>query len=194
VRRSAIVILVLALFAPASARAASFEDQVLSELNRARADPAALARELRETAAERAKGWDLSADPRALDEAIEFLARQPPLPPLQTNGRLAEAAFEHAAGQGPTGELGHGEAGALGQRLRGRGLWAGLSGETISYGQATPRDVVRQLIVDFGVPDRGHRQIIFSQGFEIAGVACGPHKAYGSMCVIDLAGALPPRE
>jgi uncharacterized protein YkwD len=192
--RSAIVFLGLAVLAPATAQAASFEEEVLRELNRVRANPAALAQELRETAGERAKGWDLSADPRALDEAVEFLARQAPLPALQTDGRLAEAALEHAAVQGPTGELGHGETGALGRRIRGRGLWAGLSGETISYGQATPGDVVRQLIVDFGVPDRGHRQMIFSQGFEIAGVACGPHKAYGSMCVIDLAGALPPRE
>jgi uncharacterized protein YkwD len=184
----------LALLAPAGAWAGSFEDQVLTELNRVRADPAALARELRASAAEDAKAWDLSADPKAVDEAIEFLSRQAPLPPLRTDGRLAEAALEHAAGQGATGELGHGPPGSLGLRIQGRGLWPGLCGETISYGQTTPSDVVRQLIVDFGVADRGHRQMIFSQGFELAGVACGPHKAYGSMCVIDLAGALPPRD
>ena len=182
------------LVAPASAQAGTFEDQVLVELNRVRADPSALARELRDSAAEQAKAFDLSADPNAIDEAVDFLAHQAPLPPLKGDGRLAEAAFEHAAGQGPTGELGHGAPGSLGHRMQGRGLWAGMCGETISYGQATPRDVVRQLIVDFGVADRGHRQLIFSQGFEIAGVACGPHKAYGSMCVIDLAGALPPRD
>jgi uncharacterized protein YkwD len=187
------MIVALALLAPGAAQAGSFEDEVLRELNRVRADPAAMARELRASAAENAKAWDLSADPRAVDEAIDFLSRQAPLPPLQTDGRLAEAAFEHAAGQGPTGELGHGAPGSLGHRIQGRGLWAGLCGETISYGQATPRDVVRQLIIDFGVADRGHRQLIFSQGFELAGVGCGPHKAYGSMCVIDFAGALPPR-
>ena len=181
------------VLAPGLAQAASYEDEVLRELNRVRADPSALARELRESAPADAKAWDLSADPHAVDEAIEFLSRQAPLPPLNSDGRLAEAAFEHAAGQGPTGELGHGAPGSLGRRIQGQGLWPGLCGETISYGQTTPRDVVKQLIVDFGVADRGHRQLIFSQGFELAGVACGPHKAYGSMCVIDLAGALPPR-
>jgi len=45
---------------------------------------------------------------------------------------------------------------------------------------------MRQLIVDDGVADRGHREIVYSAELRFAGAACGPHPVYGTMCVIDL--------
>jgi hypothetical protein len=131
------------------------------------------------------------SDPRAVAETVAFLRHQAPLPPLVDDTRLDSAALDHVKLQGPSGEVGHGPAGDLTRRLRKQALWAGLAGETISYGQQSPRDVVRQLIIDADVPDRGHREVLFSDGFLLAGVACGQHAAWGSMCVIDLAGALP---
>jgi len=62
--------------------------------------------------------------------------------------------------------------------------------EDISYGYASPREVVLQLIVDSGVPGRGHRNNIFNPVFRQAGVACGPHRVYGAMCVVDFAGTM----
>lgn len=177
-------LLFLAL-APA-AQAARLDDAVLDELNFARARPAQYADELR-------RELNRSDDPAAVEEAIDFLERQASLPPLGPDRRVAAAARQHAQAQGPRGDVGHGPAGSLGQRLRGQGVWAGLSAENISYGFEEPRDIVRQLIVDSGVPGRGHRRNIFGAGYQLAGVACGPHRAYGYMCVIDFAGALPPR-
>lgn len=163
------------------------DDAVLDELNFARARPAEYARELR-------RELRSSDDPAAVEEAIDFLERQSALPPLEADRRVAAAARQHTQAQGARGDVGHGAAGGLGQRLRGQGVWAGLSAENISYGYDDPRDVVRQLIVDSGVPGRGHRRNIFAAGYQLAGVACGPHRAYGYMCVIDFAGALPPRQ
>jgi uncharacterized protein YkwD len=177
-------LLFLAL-APA-AYAARLDDAVLDELNFARARPADYADELR-------RELNRSDDPAAVEEAIDFLERQASLPPLGSDRRIAAAARQHAQAQGARGDLGHGPAGSLGQRLRGQGVWAGLSAENISYGFEDPRDVVRQLIVDSGVPGRGHRRNIFGAAYQLAGVACGPHRSYGYMCVIDFAGALPPR-
>jgi uncharacterized protein YkwD len=68
-----------------------------------------------------------------------------------------------------------------------------MAGEDIYYGEQTPDQVVRRLIVDAGVPSRGHRHNIFARGFEISGVSCGPHRVYGGMCVIDFAGAVVTR-
>lgn len=162
------------------------DDAVLDELNFARARPAEYARELR-------RELRNADDPAAVEDAIDFLERQSPLPPLKGDRRIAAAAYQHTIAQGARGDVGHGAAGALGQRLRGQGVWAGLSAENISYGYDDPRDVVRQLIVDSGVPNRGHRRNIFATGYQLAGVSCGPHRAYGHMCVIDFAGALPSR-
>jgi uncharacterized protein YkwD len=181
-----LMFLALAPAARSASLSARLDDAVLDELNFARARPAEYADELR-------RELNRSDDPAAVEEAIDFLERQASLPPLAPDRRIAAAARQHAQAQGPRGDVGHGPAGSLGQRLRGQGVWAGLSAENISYGFEDPRDVVRQLIIDSGVPNRGHRRNIFAASYQLAGVACGPHRAYGYMCVIDFAGALPPR-
>ncbi|MFT4254695.1 MAG: CAP domain-containing protein [Caulobacter sp.] len=176
-------LLLLAL--PRVAAAQTLEQAVLEEINYVRANPQAYARELGR--GEPAMG----EDPNALDEAIAELQRQRPLPPLTADDRIDDAARDHARAQGSRGDVGHGAAGSLGQRLRKYGVYAGLSAENISYGYDHPRDVVRQLIVDSRVPGRGHRRNILSTGYSSAGVACGDHRSYGAMCVIDFAGAMP---
>lgn len=170
------------MFSP-SAFALSLDDAVLAELNYARAHPDAYARELR-------RDPDAGGDPTAREEAIDFVERQPPLAPLESDRRIAAAAGEHSRAQAASGSVGHGAAGDLGRRLRENGVWAGLSAENISYGNDTAMGVVRQLIIDSGVPGRGHRHNIFSANYTLAGVACGPHPEYDVMCVIDFAGAM----
>ena len=185
--RLAVLLAVLAL--PLPAQASGLEAQVLAELNYARANPARYADELAQG------GWALrDEDPRVVDEAIGFLLAQRPLPPLRAHAGLQAAAGAHVRAQARRGTEGHGAAaGGLAARLKTQGVWAGLSAEAISYGYAEAREVVVQLVVDSRVPGRGHRKTIFGAGYSLAGVACGPHAAYGAMCVIDFAGALAPR-
>jgi Cysteine-rich secretory protein family len=168
------------------------ERGILEEINFARTHPAEYARLLRGEV----DNVPLAETPEDADEAADFLDRQTPLPPLSADARLAAAASEHSRRQGPTGGLGHAaedSGGGLGQRLHRRGVWAGLSAETISYGYTRPRDVVIQLIIDSGVRGRGHRMILFDPALQRAGAGCGPHSLYGEMCVIDFAGALAER-
>lgn len=184
---------------PPPATAGELEDGVLAELNFARTQPQAYADEmLREPATydQQARHADLrDQDPEAFEEAVDFLMRQPALPPLRPDVRIAAAAHDHAAWQGERGGLGHTGPGGQtpGARLQHHGVWAGLSAENISYGYSTPREVILQLIIDSGVPSRGHRQNIFGANYQIAGVGCGRHRTYDAMCVIDFAGAVVAR-
>ena len=178
----------------AGARERSLDSDVLGELNLARTQPRAYARAL-EDAATRSRASGAYDDPAAFEEAVGFLLRQPALPPLGADPALQGAALSHASYQGPQGGFGHEGAGgeSLGERLHRHGAFASLMAEDISYGYANPREVVLQLIVDSGVPSRGHRANIFNPAFREAGVACGPHRVYGAMCVVDFAGRLMRR-
>jgi uncharacterized protein YkwD len=189
-------LLLAATASAATTHPKTLDAAVLAEVNYARAHPADYARSL-ERAAERGgpEGYSETGneDGEAMSEAIGFLMRQHPLPPLKPSEGLAAAARAHAISQGRTYEVGHTSPNGAGfsQRLHAHGVFAGLAAEDISYGYLDPREVVRQLIVDSGVPDRGHRQNIFGAHYSQAGVSCAPHRQYGSMCVIDFAGAFP---
>ncbi len=171
------------------------EDAVLAEVNFARAYPQEYARRLLSepvTAWERAlEAGGQPYDHEAFLEAVDQLQRQEPLPPLKADDVLAGAAFEHVALQGPAGLVGH--SGVNGERfynrLRRHGAAEAIAAENIAYGPATPADVVRELIIDSGVPSRGHRRNIFHASFEVVGIGCGGHRDYSTMCVMDFSGA-----
>jgi uncharacterized protein YkwD len=193
-----LAVALLGALAPA-AHAGDIGEAVLAEINFARAHPQDYAHRL---LLQPVSDWERSLspstaeqDPGAYAEAIAFLMRQTPLPPLMPDVRLNEAAIEHVGSQGPAGETGHdGPAGErFDERLRRHGLRAEMLGENIAYGPATPIDVVRELIIDSGVPDRGHRRNIFYPAFRAAGVSCGPHREYATMCVIDFASPATER-
>ena len=127
----------------------------------------------------------------AVDEAIRFLSRQKPLRPLTSSAGLKKAAEALVKDQGRSGAIGHEGAGSgdMRQRIERHGTWRGRIGENISYGPAQSRWVVMSLIIDDGVPGRGHRKNIFDRSFGTAGIACGPHTRFGTMCVMDFATA-----
>lgn len=182
-------------------RGRSIEAQVLERINHARQHPRDFADDLREF--RRYFDGDILYLPgdrngvytregvSAVDEAIEFLERQAPLPPLSRGDLLALAAQDHADDQGAIGATGHvsRDGAGPGERVRRRGGDI-FVGESISYGMADADAVVRQLIVDDGVPGRGHRTLLFTDNFRFAGVGCGEHRRYGHICVVDLAATI----
>jgi uncharacterized protein YkwD len=127
---------------------------------------------------------------RAVDEAVDFLEKVDPIPGvIRFSEGLHEAARDHVLDQGPSGQTGHvGVNGStMGERIRRHGQQGSLIGEVINYGEETARMTVIQLVIDDGVPDRGHRTNIFNPAFQVAGAAIGPHKTYGAMTVVDMA-------
>ena len=123
----------------------------------------------------------------AVDEAIAYLETVSPALPLRLDQHMSQAARDHVRDQGPSGVTGHvGSDGKTpGQRVSGYGTWYQLLGENIAYGPRTARDAVIQLIIDDGVPDRGHRKHIFNNTFRVVGIAAGYHHRYRTMCVMN---------
>ena len=157
---------------------------MLAEINWVRAHPAEYADQLRD-----------APQTAATREAIAFLQRRSPAPPLQYADGLRVSAAWHAVDEGRHGAFEHtgSDGSSAGERMRRAGVWAGVLAEEMAAGQQIAGEVVRQLIVDDGVPNRGHRLDLMDPLLRRAGVGCAQHPVYGVICVIDLASAAPPR-
>jgi len=194
------ICLLIALVAPASALDENLARQVLAEINLARTAPHTYGGFLREFRSRfRGKSYLLPGNTTrvktvegkaAVDEAIRFLSRQKPLPPLSWSDGLAAAAAELAVEQGRSGGTGHvgRQSRGMKERIERHGSWERQIAENIGYGPKSAREMVMQLIIDDGVKGRGHRKNTFARPFTTAGVACGPHPRFDTMCVIDFAG------
>lgn len=126
----------------------------------------------------------------ALDEAIEALKRAPrSLSRLAHAAGLSRSAADHARDLGRTGDLGHRGSDGSGPDVRARrhGVWDGLVAENISFGPTDAEEIVIGLLVDDGVADRGHREVLLTRDLYFAGAACGPHPSYGTTCVMTYA-------
>jgi uncharacterized protein YkwD len=116
------------------------------------------------------------------------LAKTPGVSLLLPEKGLSLAARDHTRDQGKTGAIGH--AGSDGSTpvtraaRHGRGSYVG---ENIAYATGSGREIVVDLLIDDGVPSRGHRQNILREHYRQAGVSIGAHRHYGAMCVIDYA-------
>jgi len=132
----------------------------------------------------------------AVQEAIKFLEEVSPREPLELSKEISRAGMDHVRDTGPTGLISHdgNDGSSPFDRMNRYGRWGSTAGECISYGMQTGRDIVLQLIIDEGVPSRGHRDNIFKVDFKICGVAYGIHSIYSSMCVIDYAGYYTPKK
>jgi uncharacterized protein YkwD len=162
---------------------------VIREINLARENPGLYA-----TFAAESRPFHMIERGRAVDEAVRFLKKARPLPPLALSTGMSHAAADHCAEQ-VEGQLGHdgNDRSSPGDRISRYGTWSATWGENISYGQKTARGIVLTLIVDDGVRSRGHRKNIFNPKFNYAGAAFGSHARYRTVCSIDFAGGYAER-
>jgi uncharacterized protein YkwD len=170
---------------------------LIDQLNSARADPRGYGHALQQYRAYfhdnllRYPGqpYDIETEEgvRVVDETIAYLGRQAPLGRVAPSALLQRAAAAHLADQQRSGGQGHvgSDGSSPGDRVERLG-GGGYVAEIISYGSVDAVDAMRQLIVDDGVADRGHREIVYSAELRFAGAACGPHPVLRTMCVIDL--------
>ena len=171
---------------------------IIRELNVLRANPAAYAGKLQQ----RRKlyrgrifqppgrvGVITNEGVTALDEAIRVLRATKALPLVAASEALTKAATQHVKDIGPKGLTAHeGSDGSTPQsRILRYAKGMHSTAEVISFGPADAASAIVELVVDDGIRNRGHRKILLDPGYRNAGAACGPHKTFRVVCVIDFA-------
>lgn len=173
------------------------DKDVIIELNKCRTNPSRYADEalipfLNKISADRlyvnSEGLNIKMEEgrSAVKEAISALKSQSSRPMLRPKQYLCLATNDHVNDQGPNGYVGHGGSDGSSpiSRVQRHNPRCRGVGENIDYGSNTASEIIVSLIVDDGVPDRGHRDNIF-HNYKYVGTSFGPHKAYRYMCVMD---------
>ena len=187
----------------------SLEKDVLQEMNLARTQPKAYAAFVEKLRPNYVRGQQQAGGghttsvtaggrttivtaegPKALDEAVAFLRTTAPLPALTVSRGMSRAAREHALEQAQIGTMSHqGRNGSQPwDRADRHGRWRDTFSENLVAGHASARDMTMALIIDDGLPERGHRKNIFNGQARMLGVGCGPDKAK-PLCVTTFAGS-----
>lgn len=176
------------------------EKQVILELNKVRSNPKRYAEEYLEDLQSDFNGKLFTYPGQEtvrtqegispLIECIKVLKSTAPVSILKPAEGLSRAAEELVKDQQKHGGIGHiARNGSTPQkRIERYGEWDICSAEDITYGSYEARQIVIFLLIDDGVPDRGHRENILNPCFRFAGIANGKHPDYQTMCVIDYAG------
>jgi len=127
----------------------------------------------------------------AVNDCIAALNRANSVGVLVPEMGLSLAAKDHVTDQSRTGQTGHnGSDGSTPEsRMRRYGVFgrSWTLGENIAYGDTTGREIVCSLLIDDGVPGRGHRTNIMDRAFTQTGVGYGTHTQYRTSCVITYA-------
>ena len=176
------------------------EQELLSEINAARANPQLYAgylaklkplfkgKEYRPAGAKAAletqEGWS------AVEEAIKFLRAAKPAGPLSASSGLCQAATAHVKDQSARGSTGHkgADRSMIEDRVKPYGRWQGGIGENLSYGDQSARERLLTWLIDDGFASRGHRLRLMNDDYKVAGISCGSHPEYVTMCCLTLAG------
>lgn len=172
------------------------EREVFAETNRLRTNPVAYGRVLEDILKRMSGGVyyprnsnvgiKTKEGEKAVKEALAVLSRENKLSNLQWSEELAELARKHVNDTGPKGLVGHDSSKGEGFSDRvssviDSGKFS-FSSENLAYGYSNAEDIVAQLVIDDGVPGRGHRKNMLEKQINYTGVGCGYHRQYGHMC------------
>ncbi|MDR0234246.1 MAG: CAP domain-containing protein [Zoogloeaceae bacterium] len=181
------------------------EKDVILEMNKARSDPGRYAEEYLKPRlqwfggpfgnnaylAPGATVYTTTTEGRnGLQSCIDDLSRRPGVPPLMPMRGLSLASRDHVMDTGPRGLTGHtgADGSSMNQRIERYGTWGVGAAENIDYGHNTGREIVIALLIDDGVPSRGHRTNIMDGAYRFVGTSIGSHRGYTYMCVTNYAG------
>lgn len=130
------------------AQLSPIEQEVLDEINLVRTDPSGYIKHIDSFL----DYWDSgSAERKTAKELIDILEDMEPLPALEYSQVLYESCEKHAKYVKRTGKFKHSDS---------------PYGENIQYGNKYARYAVIDLLIDHGIPDRGHRKNILNPNYK----------------------------
>ena len=172
-----------------------FEKEILLELNRVRTDPKRYARFYITPLLSNFDGKldtqnhiETNEGVTAVKECISVLNKTKKMDLLMPDKELSSVALRHTSKQSRTRQTGHTSPNGETFEQRLRKIQFSKTGECISYGEDQARGTVISLLVDDGVPSRGHRKIILDPGYSAVGISAGTHLVYSNMCTLDFGG------
>jgi uncharacterized protein YkwD len=132
-----------------------------------------------------------------VEDLLQALAAHEPCGALTLEAGLNGAAQRHAADLGYSGGMDHGgtDGSTVQTRIEAYGEWWGSCGENISLGFSGARNIVLWLLVDDGVPGRGHRKNILDAKFNVMGCSeLREHVKLRQCIVFDYATGFGPKK
>lgn len=147
-------------------------------------------------------------------DTMEWLKQQSPQPCMESSELLEKAAIYQTEDMRKNLLMGHESSYGFSskERIELYAMWTGKIGENIDYFHdeleheglsakkqdetgvlsmvEAARKVVVDLLVDDGVPTRGHRHNLMDAGFKMVGSSIGPHNRYKYVCVMVFAGGV----
>ncbi len=162
----------------------NMEKEIVVELNAIRTNPKQYVQFLK----------SLRGSPQwseGLEETILFVEKKEPMPVFRVSKGLSLAARDLVNDRGPEGLTGHtGKDGkTMLERLNCCGQLEDRFGEYLGYGYLEGAALVAKMVIDEGSAGKEVQKYIFEKDFLVVGVACGPHKSYRTMCVVDFASS-----
>jgi uncharacterized protein YkwD len=173
------------------------ERETFMYLNDVRTSPERYADHLRDL--EERPGWPTrpeSKPPSArseertdMDETVLSLRNREPPPPFKVSKGLSFAARDLVQDLGPKGLTGHkgSDGSSPFERMNRYGQWEGKTVEILTYGYKEADELVTKMLSDRTPTGRADRESLFDKDYVIAGISCGTHKTYGTMCAIIFA-------
>ena len=128
----------------------------------------------------------------AVQEAIEFLSRQRPLPELTYSKELSLAAQDHVNDIGSKGLTSHegSDNSNLSDRIERYTEWDNQIAESLDFGFIQAENIICNLLIDDGVKERYQRMNLFNSTYKFIGIAIGPHRDFNSCSVFVYATKL----
>ena len=123
------------------------------------------------------------------DETVLSLRNREPPPPFKVSKGLSFAARDLVQDLGPKGLSGHkgSDGSSLFERMTRYGQWEGKTVEILTYGYKEADALVTGILTDRTPTGRADRESLFDKDYVIAGISCGTHKTYGTVCAIIFA-------